>query len=114
VQQVRDRRAQVDDVLSPAEVVEIRKRLGISQRRAGEVLGGGPRAFQKYEKGTAAVSAPMSNLLRLLSKDPTRLKELEHRPFVPVPIATAARPKARRLEPSKGADRSRPRARTGQ
>ncbi len=72
-------RAEVEDVLSPAEVTEIRKRLGISQRRAGEVLGGGPRAFQKYEKGTASVSAPMSNLLRLLAKDPRRLKELERR-----------------------------------
>ncbi|MBI2375108.1 MAG: type II toxin-antitoxin system MqsA family antitoxin [Deltaproteobacteria bacterium] len=72
-------RAEVDGVLSPSEVVEIRKRLGISQRRAGELLGGGPRAFQKYEKGTASVSAPMSNLLRLLAKDPRRLKELERR-----------------------------------
>ncbi len=63
-------RAEVEDVSSPAEVSEIRKRLGISQRPAGEVLGRGPRAFQKYEKGTASVSAPMSNLLRLLAEAP--------------------------------------------
>ena len=42
----------------------------LSRRKAGEMLGGGPRAFQKYESGSQAVSAPMRNLLRLLAKDP--------------------------------------------
>jgi HTH-type transcriptional regulator/antitoxin MqsA len=69
-------KAEVDGVLGPAEVAAIRKRLGLSQRRAGELLGGGPRAFQKYESGAVAVSAAMSNLLRLLAQDPKRLREL--------------------------------------
>ncbi len=69
-------KARVDGVLSPDDVRRTRERLRLSQRRAGQVLGGGPRAFQKYESGTAAVSVPMSNLLRLLAKDPTRLEEL--------------------------------------
>jgi len=54
----------------------IRERLQLSQRRAGELLGGGPRAFQKYESGSQQVSVPMTNLLRLLAKDPKRLAEL--------------------------------------
>ena len=70
-------KAEVDGLLKPTEVAAIRKRLRMSQRRAGEVLGGGPRAFQKYEAGTVAVSAAMSNLLRLLDGDPKRLRELE-------------------------------------
>lgn len=69
-------RAKVEGVLSPHEVASIRERLGLSQRRAGEVLGGGPRAFQKYESGEQQVSAPMTNLLRLLAADPRRLEEL--------------------------------------
>ncbi len=69
-------KAEVDQVLGPAEVTRIRKALGLSQRRAGELLGGGPRAFQKYEAGSQAVSVPMSHLLRLLDKDPGRLREL--------------------------------------
>lgn len=69
-------KAEVDAVMTPAEVAEVREKLGLSQRKAGELLGGGPRAFQKYEAGTQMVSAPMSNLLRLLSKDPSRLDEL--------------------------------------
>jgi HTH-type transcriptional regulator/antitoxin MqsA len=40
------------------------------------LLGGGPRAFQKYEAGTQAVSSPMSHLLTLLANDPKRLDEL--------------------------------------
>ena len=57
-------KADVDQVLGPDEVAQVREKLRLSQRRAGEVLGGGPRAFQKYESGKQAVSVPMSNLLR--------------------------------------------------
>jgi len=69
-------KAEVDGVLGPDEVAAIRTKLGLSQRAAGELLGGGPRSFQKYEAGTQAVSIPMSNLLRLLARDPSRLEEL--------------------------------------
>jgi len=69
-------KAEVDEVLGPAEVTAVRKKLGLSQRKAGELLGGGPRAFQKYESGKQAVSVPMSNLLRLLDHDPRRLREI--------------------------------------
>jgi len=54
----------------------IRERLKLSQRRAGELLGGGTRAFQKYESGGQQVSVPMANLLRLLDRDPRRLAEI--------------------------------------
>lgn len=73
-------KAGVDGVLGPKEVATVRERLGLSQRKAGEVLGGGPRAFQKYESGKQAVSTPMSHLLRLLSRDPARLRELVNGP----------------------------------
>ena len=69
-------KAVVDGVLGPADVARVREQLGLSQRKAGELLGGGPRSFQKYESGTQAVSVPMSLLLTLLSNDPSRLREL--------------------------------------
>ena len=62
--------------LKPKDVRAIRTRLKLSQRKAGEILGGGPRAFQKYESGEVLVSKPMAQLLRLLDRDPKRLKEL--------------------------------------
>lgn len=69
-------KAEVDGILTPKEVTQIRKRLGLSQRRAGALLGGGPRSFQKYESGSDWVTRAMANLLRLLDKDPSRLGEL--------------------------------------
>jgi HTH-type transcriptional regulator/antitoxin MqsA len=59
-----------------AEVAKIRTALGLGQRKVGELLGGSPRAFQKYESGKQALSVPMSHLLRLLACDPSRLREL--------------------------------------
>lgn len=82
-------KAEVDGVLAPAEVARIRTALGLSQRRASELLGGGPRAFQKYEAGTQALSVAMSHLLRLLANDPSRLRELSG------PTTVRARKRAR-------------------
>jgi HTH-type transcriptional regulator/antitoxin MqsA len=69
-------KAKIDGVLAPDEIARARQKLRLSQRRAGELLGGGPRAFQKYESGAQAASTPMSNLLRLLANDPSRLGEI--------------------------------------
>ena len=69
-------KAEVDGILTPEGVSRIRRKLGLSQRRAGALLGGGPRSFQKYESGTDWVTRSMSNLLLLLDRDPTRLSEL--------------------------------------
>ena len=76
-QAISDFRAEVDRVLKARDVARIRKRLKLSQRKAGVLLGGGARAFHKYEKSLVSVSQSMSNLLRLLDKDPKRLRELE-------------------------------------
>lgn len=69
-------KAEIDGVLRPEDIARVRQKLNLSQREAGELLGGGPRAFQKYESGSQAASAPMSNLLRLLDHDPSRLSEI--------------------------------------
>jgi HTH-type transcriptional regulator/antitoxin MqsA len=69
-------KAEVEDVLAPAEVARIRTKLKLSQRRAGRLLGGGTHAFYKYEKGEAMVSDAMANLLRLLDRKPEMLKVL--------------------------------------
>lgn len=73
----RELKAKVDGTLTAEQVKQIREKLKLTQVKAGELLGGGPRSFQKYESGEVGVSAPMSNLLRLLSNDPSRLKELQ-------------------------------------
>lgn len=72
-------KARAEDVLGPEAVAKIRKRLKLTQRAAGRILGGGTRAFQRYEAGTVVVSQPMNNLLVLLDREPRRLNELTAR-----------------------------------
>jgi len=69
-------RAETDEIFLPERVASIRKKLGISQREASRVLGGGANAFQRYESGDVPVSDAMKNLLTLLDNDPQRLREI--------------------------------------
>jgi HTH-type transcriptional regulator/antitoxin MqsA len=87
-------KAKSEEVLPPAKVAAIRERLGLSQRQAGELLGGGPRAFQKYEAGSQTPSVPMSHLLKLLARDPSRLKELGGAPKRRLRSTKATRPRS--------------------
>lgn len=48
----------------------------MTQLGAGELLGGGPRAFSKYETGAVKPSAAVNSLLRLLDADPGAIKTL--------------------------------------
>ena len=57
-------------------VRSIRKKLGLRQVEAGRVLGGGPRAFQKYERGAVAPSEAAVGLLEILAADPEKLNIL--------------------------------------
>ena len=70
--------------ISPDEIRVIREGLGLSQLEAGKLLGGGPRAFTKYEAGTVKPAASVVTLLRLLEVDPSALALLpggESRPL---------------------------------
>ena len=78
-------------VITPEEVRAIRERLGLTQVEAGELLGGGPRAFTKYEAGTVRPAAAVTNLLRLLEADPTALATLGGRKPRPM-AAVGVRP----------------------
>jgi HTH-type transcriptional regulator/antitoxin MqsA len=69
-------KAEAEGLPTADDVRRVRRRLRLSQRRAGELLGGGPRAFQKYEAGDVLVSRPMANLLKLLDADPSLIARL--------------------------------------
>lgn len=67
-------KAEVQHVMTPAQVREARQELGLSQAEAGRIIGGGPRAFQKYESGEIVTSRAMTNLLQALVRHPEDLK----------------------------------------
>ncbi|MGX7707429.1 type II toxin-antitoxin system MqsA family antitoxin [Methylobacterium sp. Gmos1] len=70
-------KAEVDGLATPSEVARVRKKLGLSQVKASEILGGGPRSFQKYESGEITPSRAMTNLLRVMERHPEEIHRIE-------------------------------------
>jgi HTH-type transcriptional regulator / antitoxin MqsA len=66
-----------EGLMEPEEIRRIRKKLHLSQELAGLLIGGGPRAFQKYESGDLLPSRAISTALLLLDRDPAALSVLE-------------------------------------
>ena len=77
--------------LTPNDIRRIRESLSLSQVEAGELLGGGPRAFTKYESGTIKPAASVANLLRLLEANPSALSTLTGRKVTPI-VADGTKP----------------------
>lgn len=72
-------KARSEGLIEPEDIRRVRKKLGLSQAAAGELIGGGPRAFQKYEAGDLLPSRAISSALALLDNDPKALRVLEAR-----------------------------------
>lgn len=85
-------KARVEGLLEPPEIKRIRKRLGLTQEQAGDLIGGGPRAFQKYEMGDLLPSRAISSALRLLDHAPGSIDVLRQiRPRTAVTAEPALR-----------------------
>lgn len=76
-------KARHEGLLEPEEIQRIRKKLHLSQEAAGLIIGGGPRAFQKYESGDLLPSRAISSALVLLDHDPEALAVLRVRQIKP-------------------------------
>src|SRR5262245_26976993 len=72
------------DELTPQDIRRIRVKIGLSQVEAGELLGGGPRAFTKYENGTIKPTAATANILRLLDANPSTIITLSGGKVAPI------------------------------
>jgi HTH-type transcriptional regulator/antitoxin MqsA len=59
-----------------AHVRKVRKRLGLTQEEAGRLIGGGRRAFQKYESGVMPPSEAAVGLIELLDRHPEGIEIL--------------------------------------
>jgi HTH-type transcriptional regulator/antitoxin MqsA len=70
-------KARSEGLLEPEEIRRIRKKLHLSQEAAGLLIGGGPRAFQKYESGDTLPSRAVSSALVLLDYNPEALAVLK-------------------------------------
>ncbi|GAB6178566.1 hypothetical protein JCM16814_34570 [Desulfobaculum senezii] len=63
-------RREVDGLLSPKEIFNLRDSLGLTQRAFAEKLGIGEKSFARYETGTVTQSKAMDNLLRVIKEYP--------------------------------------------
>lgn len=70
--------------LSPAGILAIRKKFGLTQAQAARVFGGGTNAFSKYENGEVTPSDGMEKLLRLSDEVPEAAQWLLRRGGLPV------------------------------
>jgi HTH-type transcriptional regulator/antitoxin MqsA len=59
-----------------AHVKAVRKRLKLTQEEAGRIIGGGRRAFQKYESGATPPSDAAVGLLEILLRHPEEVETL--------------------------------------
>ena len=71
--------------LGPDQIRIIREGLGLSQREAGSLLGGGPNAFAKYESGSVVPRAALVKLLLVLRDHPGALSTLQLHRAIPDP-----------------------------
>ena len=59
-----------------AHVKSVRKKLGLTQEEAGVIIGGGKRAFQKYESGRTPPSDAAVGLIEVLARHPEEVATL--------------------------------------
>ena len=73
-------RRKVDNLLTPKEIREIRTSFGYTQEEFGKILGGGKKAFARYENGTITQSRAMDNQLKMIKSNPENLAIIEENP----------------------------------
>lgn len=62
--------------VKPEKISSVRQKLGLDQRQAAEIFGGGVNAFSRYETGKARPSIALLHLLKILDKYPELLHEI--------------------------------------
>lgn len=62
--------------VDPDYIAQVRRKLGLDQRQAAELFGGGVNAFSRYENGKTKPSLALVKLFKLLDRHPDLLSEL--------------------------------------
>ena len=64
------------EIANPGFIRDVRAKLNLSQREAGELFGGGVNAFSRYETGKAAPPKLLVMMFKMLDKNPSLLEQL--------------------------------------
>ena len=63
-------------IVDPGFIAGVRKKLGLDQREAATIFGGGVNAFSRYENGKTKPPVALVKLLTVLDRHPDLLKEI--------------------------------------
>lgn len=64
-------------IVDPDFIITVRKKLGLDQREAAEIFGGGVNAFSRYENGKTKPPLALVKLLKVLDRHPDLLDEVK-------------------------------------
>ena len=64
-------------IVNPSFIVSVRKKLGLDQREAAEIFGGGANSFSRYENGKTKPPLALVKLLKVLERHPDLLGEIK-------------------------------------
>lgn len=64
-------------IVDPGFIIQVRKKLNLGQREAGEIFGGGVNAFSRYENGKSKPPLALVKLFKLLDRHPDLLNEVK-------------------------------------
>jgi HTH-type transcriptional regulator/antitoxin MqsA len=62
--------------VDPGFIATVRRKLGLDQREAAELFGGGVNAFSRYENGRTKPPLSLVKLLKVLDRHPDLLNEI--------------------------------------
>ena len=65
-----------EQIANPSFIRDVRAKLNLSQREAGELFGGGVNAFSRYETGKAAPPKLLVMMFKMLDNNPSLLEQL--------------------------------------
>ena len=63
-------------IVDPNFIIDVRKKLQLGQKEAGDIFGGGVNAFSRYENGKTKPPLALIKLLRVLDNHPELLPEV--------------------------------------
>lgn len=86
LQALASRRAAYGEWLTGEEVLELRKKYGITQQQASEIFGKGKIAFSRYENEVTYPDLTMTRLMRLALEDAGVMKRLARASDIQLPL----------------------------
>ena len=63
-------------IVDPIFIANVRKKLNLGQKEAGDIFGGGVNAFSRYENGKTKPPLALVKLLKVLDRHPDLLNEV--------------------------------------